>query len=253
MKTLAHIAFFASLALSLFHAPFIAHAQSRQVDGIVAIVNKDVITRSELTRQMTSIERQMSRNNVSIPPRNILQQQVLDRMVMDRAQLQRAEQLGIRVQDKDIEATMTRIAQQGQLNLESFLDNLSKDGITAEQFREDVKNELTLTRLREREVERKLQVSDSEIQAWLANRSQGELSVKPQVNWIQLLVKAPKNSVNEATTRTVQELESALGAGASVEEAVDPEEIARFMGKYKEAAGTARDTLNASPSIIASG
>lgn len=188
------------------------------VDGIVAIVNNDVITSSELDRQLATIERQMVRKGVKLPPRRELKRQILDRMILDKAQLQRADQIGIRIDDKQIDDTMLRIARQNQMDLDSFLQKLREDGIRPERFRTEIKNELTISQLKEREVENRLQVSDSEVQAYLANRSKGELSVKPQVNWIQLLVKAPKDSEGGPEAKKVEQLEKALKKGLTVQE-----------------------------------
>lgn len=188
------------------------------VDAIVAIVNNDVITSSELDRQLATIERQMVRKGVKLPPRRELKRQILDRMILDKAQLQRADQIGINIDEKQVDDTMARIAQQNQMNLDAFLGKLREDGIRPERFRTEIRNELTIAQLKEREVESRLQVSDSEVQAYLANRSKGELSVKPQVNWIQLLVKAPKDSEGGPEAKKVTQLEEALKKGLTVQE-----------------------------------
>ena len=94
------------------------------IDSIVAIVNNDIITRSELNRQVALIERQMSRRAGQLPDRNELRKQVLERMVLDRAQLQRAEEVGIRVDDAQIESAMTRVAEQ-----ERFQSVAADDGL----------------------------------------------------------------------------------------------------------------------------
>lgn len=188
------------------------------LDGIVAIVNNDVITNSELDRQLATIERQMVRKGVKLPPRLELKRQILERMILDKAQLQRADQIGIRIDDKQIDDTIARIARQNQMDLEAFLEKLRQDGIRPEQFRTEIRNELTIAQLKEREVESRLQVSDSEVQAYLANRSKGELSVKPQVNWIQILVKAPQGKEGGPEAEKVEELEQALKKGLTVQE-----------------------------------
>ncbi|HEX4917037.1 MAG TPA: peptidylprolyl isomerase [Limnobacter sp.] len=190
------------------------------IDGIVAIVNTDIITRSELNRQVAMIERQMSRRGAPLPDRIELRRQVLDRMVMDRAQLQQAEQSGIRVDDAQVEAAMARVAEQNGLTLEAFLARLQEEGVPASRFREEVRNEITLGRLREREVEQRIQVSDAEIQNYLANRTKTAAN-KPEVNWIQLFVKvaenAPSEQLNQARNK-VQALEKALRDGQSVQD-----------------------------------
>jgi peptidyl-prolyl cis-trans isomerase SurA len=192
------------------------------VDGIVAVVNTDIITRSELNRQVALIERQMSRRGAPLPDRIELRKQVLDRMVMDRAQLQKAEEVGIRIEEAQIEAAMARVADQNGLPLEDFLARLQEEGVSPARFREEVRSEITLGRLREREVEARIQVSDAEIQNYLASRTQGGASAnKPEVNWIQLLVKAPGDAAGSALNQArakADSLEKALKEGKSLED-----------------------------------
>ena len=168
---------------------------SSAIDGIVAVVNTDIITRSELNRQVALIERQMTRRGAPLPDRTELRKQVLDRMVLDRAQLQKAEQLGIRIEEAQIEAAMARVADQNGLSLEDFLARLKDEGVSPARFREEVRSEITLGRLREREVESRIQVSDAEIQGFLAARTKGAVATnQPEVNWIQILVKVPADA-----------------------------------------------------------
>lgn len=200
---------------------------SSTIDGIVAVVNNDIISRSELNRQVAMIERQMTRRGAPLPDRMELRRQVLDRMVMDRAQLQQAEQLGIRVDEAQVEAAMARVAEQNGLSLEAFLARLQEEGVPPSRFRDEVKNEITLARLREREVEQRIQVSDAEIQNYLASRSNSAAS-KPEVNWVQLLVRAPEGAPAEQLSQArskAQALEKALRDGRSVQDLLkaDPE------------------------------
>ncbi|HEX4880206.1 MAG TPA: peptidylprolyl isomerase [Limnobacter sp.] len=190
------------------------------IDGIAAVVNTDIITRSELNRQVAMIERQMTRRGAPLPDRQELRKQVLERMVMDRAQLQQAEQSGIRIEDAQVEGAMARVAEQNGLTLDAFLARLQEEGVPASRFREEVRNEMTLARLREREVDQRIQVSDAEIQTFLASRTKSAPS-RPEVNWIQLFVKVPENApadqLGQARTK-VQSLEKALRDGKTAEE-----------------------------------
>lgn len=191
------------------------------IDGIVAVVNTDIITRSELNRQVALIERQMTRRGAPLPDRNELRKQVLDRMILDRAQLQKAEEVGIRIEDAQIEAAMARVADQNGLPLEAFLARLQDEGVSPARFREEVRSEITLARLREREVESRIQVSDAEIQSFLAARSKtGAVGNQPEVNWIQFLVKVPGDAtgapLNQARSKA-EAVEKALKAGQTVD------------------------------------
>lgn len=194
------------------------------IDGIVAVVNTDIITRSELNRQVALIERQMTRRGAPLPDRTELRKQVLDRMVLDRAQLQKAEQLGIRIEEAQIEAAMARVADQNGLSLEDFLSRLKDEGVSPARFREEVRSEITLGRLREREVESRIQVSDAEIQSFLAARTKGGAAAnQPEVNWVQILIKIPADAnagaLGQARTK-VDAVEKALKSGKSAEEII---------------------------------
>jgi peptidyl-prolyl cis-trans isomerase SurA len=191
------------------------------IDGIVAVVNSDIITRRELNRQVALIERQMSKRGAPLPNRDELRKQVLDRMVMDRAQLQKAEQVGIRIEEAQIEAAMARVAEQNGLSLEDFLKRLQEEGVSPARFREEVRSEITLGRLREREVESRIQVSDAEIQNYLAARVKGGTAAnQPEVNWIQLLIKVPADATGTTLSQArakVEAVEKALKEGKTVE------------------------------------
>ena len=190
------------------------------IDSIVAVVNSDVITRSELNRQVALIEQQMTRRGVSLPDRTTLFKQVLERMVLDKVQIQLATETGIRVDDAQIETAMNRVAEQNNATLPQFLETLKKEGVPANRFREEVRNELVLGRLREREVESKIQVSDAEIQHYLATKTaKGPIANTLEVNWLQLLVKVPNNATGTALTQAqtkVATIEKLLRNGASL-------------------------------------
>ena len=226
MKRIQNL-FAAALLLGVFSiasagkmTPQLGTAEAEAIDGIVAIVNSDIVTRSELNRQVVLIERQMSKSGKSLPDRTQLREQVLNRMVMDKAQLQLAREIGIRVEDAQIETAMNSIAEQNGMALPQFLERLHTEGVSATQFREEVRSEIILSRLREREVESKIQVSDAEIQAYISARTKSATGNKPEVNWIQLLVKTPNEASSTALNQAqakVAELEKALRAGSTLD------------------------------------
>lgn len=191
------------------------------LDGIIAVINNDIITRSELERQLATIERQMVRKGASLPPRSALRQQVLDRMVLDKVQMQRARELGIVMDDRQVDEAMNRVAAQNNLPLDQFLDELRKDGIPPARFRQEVETEMTIAALRDREVNSRIQVSESEIEAYLASQTKGKVSLEPQVNWIQILVKVAADASDKdkkAAAKRADNIESALENNLSVDE-----------------------------------
>jgi peptidyl-prolyl cis-trans isomerase SurA len=148
-------------------------AQPVEVDRIVAVVNDDAITAFELRTRLAMVERQLRAQNVQLPPRDALERQLLERMITDRVQLQFAKETGLRISDIELDTAMRRIAEGNRLSLQDFRATLERDGISWAKFREEIRDEITLSRLREREVESRILVSDGEIDNYLANPDQG--------------------------------------------------------------------------------
>ncbi len=140
------------------------------VDRIVAVVDKEVVTLSELRERVAETERQLRREGVPLPEPGILERQVLERLVLLKAQLQLARDRGIRVDQVQVDRALERIAENNKLALPEFRQALERDGIAFERFRDEVRDQIILTRLREREVDDKIQVSESEIDLYLEER-----------------------------------------------------------------------------------
>ncbi len=148
------------------------------VDRVVAVVNDDVITASELNNRINTVERQLKGQGTSLPPRSVLERQMLDRLVIERIQLQMAKESGIHADDLQLDTYLRRIADSNKMSLPEFRQALENDGLSWSGFREDVRNEMILSRLREREVDNRINISDAEIDNYLAtpaaNSSGGE-------------------------------------------------------------------------------
>ncbi|GAB1394187.1 peptidylprolyl isomerase [Rhodocyclaceae bacterium] len=152
-----------------------AQAQSRQpiaVDRIIAVVNDEAITQHELRDRMATIERQLRGRGTPLPPRDVLEKQLLERLIVDRVQMQFAKEVGLRIPDNELDIALRRIAENNRLSLAAFRDALERDGITWRRFREEIREEMTLARLREREVESRIVISDGEIDNYLAHPEQ---------------------------------------------------------------------------------
>jgi peptidyl-prolyl cis-trans isomerase SurA len=153
-----------------------AHAAGKsggvELDRIVAVVNEDVSTRYELNERLATIRQQLKTQGTSLPAAAELERQVLDRMIMDMLQLQFAKETGLRVDDAQLDKALVRIAQQNNFSsLADFRAKLIREGIDFKKFREEMRAQIISSRLREREVESKLVVSDSEIENYLLNQS----------------------------------------------------------------------------------
>src|SRR5687767_12891467 len=137
------------------------------VDRIVAVVNKDVITANELAEAVAAAQRQLRRQNTPLPERGLLERQMLERLILDKAQIQLARDTGIRVDELQLDRAVQRIAQNNNLALADFRLALEKDGVSFPAWRDEIREQILLTRLREREVDDKIQVSDTEIDLFL--------------------------------------------------------------------------------------
>ncbi len=136
---------------------FPAHAQTRraqpiEVDRIIAVVNNEAITAFELRSRLATVERQLRGQNVQLPPSDVLERQLLERMITDRVQLQFARETGLRISDIELDAAIRRIAEGNRLSLQDFRATLEKDGIAWPKFREEIREEIILSRFRDREV-----------------------------------------------------------------------------------------------------
>ena len=148
--------------LALLLLPAIAGAQDRArlqpVDRIVAVVNNEVITRYELDARVNDSIQELNRRGTRPPPREELERQVLERMITERVQLQFAKETQLKVEDLELDRTVSRIAEANKMTLPEFRKVFERDGIPFSRFREDLRNEVLIQRLREREVDNRFSV-----------------------------------------------------------------------------------------------
>jgi peptidyl-prolyl cis-trans isomerase SurA len=191
------------------------HAQSRraqpvEVDRIVAVVNDEAITAFELRARLAMVERQLRTQNVQLPPRDALERQLLERMITDRVQLQLAKETGLRISDIELDAAMRRIAEGNRLSLQDFRAALERDGVAWAKFREEIRDEIALSRLREREVESRILVSDGEIDNYLANPDQGGGSANVEVQTAHIVIRVPEQASPDQLMRIGARAQAAL-------------------------------------------
>jgi len=194
----------AALGLSLSLLPvlaalFPADALAQRVnlvDRIVAVVNKEVITLSELNEAIGTAERQLRRQGTQAPARDVLERQLLERLILDKAQMQLARDSGIRVDDVQVDRAVQRVAEQNSMTLSGFRAALERDGVPFDGFRTDLRDQITLQRLREREVDDKIQVSDTEIDLFLEENS-AQSAVRAEYNLAHILVRVPDQASPE--------------------------------------------------------
>ena len=189
-------------------------AQQQLIDRIVAIVNKDVITQRDLAERVAVVEGQLKRQGTPLPPADALERQVLERMISDRVQVQYARETGVRADDVQVDRTVQMIAEQNRVSLADFRRLLAQQGVSFERFRDDIRNEILISRLREREVDSKIQIAESEIDNFLED-TQSTASGPAQYNFSHILVRVPENAspeqVEARRRRALDALEKARG------------------------------------------
>jgi peptidyl-prolyl cis-trans isomerase SurA len=197
------------------------------IDRVVAIVNREVITASELARREKQFLTNLTRQNIAPPSAAVLREQVLDRMINDRAMLQLARETGIRVDDATLDRSINRIADQNGLSVSGLRNQLESEGISFAAFRQDIREEIILTRLREREVDNRLQISDSEVDTFLAAQGQSIQRIE-EIKLAQILVRVSENATKE-------ELASAQAKVKRIEDALrDPKAFAAVAKEFSD-------------------
>ena len=197
--------------LLLFCVPLVGTAQKiTLVDRIVAIVNKEVITFSELDEAVGMAERELRRRGTPIPERSVLEHQMLERLILNKAQLQLARNSGLRVDELQLDRAVERIAESNKLTLADFRKALERDGVSFDGWREQVREQMLLTRLREREVDDKVQVSDRELDLFLEQMKSRPEAV--EYNLAHILVRVPDQASPERIQAARERADKALAA-----------------------------------------
>ena len=219
MRKLLAIAMLAACASS-------AHAVTL-VDRIVAVVNKEVITYSELHEAVAMAERQLARQGTPSPERPVLERQMLERLILDKAQLQYARETGLRLDELQIDRAVERIAQSNKMTLPDFRKALEADGVAFDAFRNDVRQQMIMARLREREVDNRVQVSESEVDLFMEQaKSRPDGS---EYNVAHILVRVPDQASPERIREARNRAEAALA------EAKSGAPFARVAASYSDA------------------
>ena len=182
----------------------------QDLDRIVAVINDDVIMRSELAVKIRGVTSQMEEQNIPLPPRDILEKQVLDRLIMTRLQIQMAQNTGIRVDDETLNRTISNIARENELSLNQFREILEQDGYGYENFRREIRDEILISRLQQRQVDNRVIVTDREVDNYLSNQEhQGETDIEFHI--AHILIAIPEGASTRQVTRARETAEKALG------------------------------------------
>src|SRR5450830_578798 len=175
-----------------------ASSAGKTIDSIAVVVNDDVITRNEIEARTRSVEARMKASNAPIPDAADLQRQVVEAIIVERAQQQLAKEMGIKTDDQQLDRAIARIAEQQKMTLPELRAQMEKEGMPFATFREEIRNEISLQRLREHEVDAKITISDAEVDTYLAAEKAANAD-KVEVNISQILVRIPENATPEQT------------------------------------------------------
>lgn len=185
----------------------------RAVDRIVAVVNKNVITQYDLQRRMDDATKQLVAQKVTPPAPDVLAKQVLEQMITEEVQLQYANNSGIRIEDNDVEQAIANLAQQNKLSVAALQARLAKEGVPLARFKDEIRRELTLSRLKNNEIGAKVNVTDTEVEQVLKS---AQTSNRSEYRLANLLVSVPERADAkqiETLARKAEKAQAELKAG----------------------------------------
>jgi peptidyl-prolyl cis-trans isomerase SurA len=203
------LGFFLASAHAAGSGPVQPSTSVQMVGRIVAVVNTEVITQFELNDRVRIVMQQLKKQGTPLPPQDVLEKQILERIITDKVQLQLANETGIRIDDLQLDKTLQRIAQENNLTVEAFRAALEKDGVSFAKFREEIRDEIILGRLREREVDNRITVSDGEVESYLGTRT-GQNGGEDEFNLAHILVRVPEQASPEQIRSKLAHAEKAL-------------------------------------------
>lgn len=187
-----------------------APQQAQPIDNIVVIVNDDVITRHELDARLATVIGQLKKQGTPLPEAAVLEKQILERMIGDLLQQQFAKETGLRIDDAQLDKALLRIAQQNKLaSVADFRSKIEQEGVDFNKFREEIRGEILTARLREREVESKLVISDNEIENYIANQAK-QVGKGEEFNLAHIMVVVPEQASAEKIQTYRKRAEDAL-------------------------------------------
>jgi peptidyl-prolyl cis-trans isomerase SurA len=210
----------AALFMPAAHAQALNGGSGQTVDTIAAVVNNGVITQRELDERAGLITRRLNQQHAPIPPADQLRQQVLNQMVLERIQLQKAREDNITVDDAAVQKTLERLAQANNMTLQIYRARIEAEGVPWSTFTNDAKTELILSRLREKEVDSKITVSDAEVANYIASQRGPSAGMTSDLRIEHIFLKAPLNAPQadiEAAQKKADDLLKQANAGDNFE------------------------------------
>ncbi|MCU7855635.1 MAG: peptidylprolyl isomerase [Candidatus Thiodiazotropha sp. (ex Lucinoma borealis)] len=206
MRSTLHI-FIKNIGIICLMASLPLQAAVKELDHIVALVNDDIIARSELNSQTREMLAQLAQKRASLPPIRILQQQVLERMITKRLQLQTAQRLGLSVNDATLTKAITNIAETNQISLLQLRETLEADGISFPLFREQLRDDILINRLKQKEVINRIVITEQDVVTFLA-REMGTSRQRSAVHLLHILIATPEGASPQDVQAAKQQAQS---------------------------------------------
>ena len=178
----------------------------QKLDRIIAVVDQDVITEKELQEKINSVISNLKNQKIEIPSEGVLRKQVMERLIANSIQIQLALQTGLKINDAQVDKTIERIAEKNKLNVVDFKKTLEKDGTNFFKFREEIRNEITIAQLKEREVDSKILITDGEIDNFLNAQSK---EIQDEFDVAHILIRVPEDASPEKLEKLKNKAEEA--------------------------------------------
>ncbi|MBU2156076.1 MAG: peptidylprolyl isomerase [Gammaproteobacteria bacterium] len=193
-----------------------ANAEVHPLNRVVAIVDNDVVMQSQLDSRLREVQQTITQRGAALPPEHVLSQQVLERLIIENIQLQIGERSGIRITDEELNQAIGTIAQRNGMSIEQFRAALAKDGLSYTDARDQVRREMIISRVRQRRVAERIQVTDQEVQNFLAS-DMGKMQLSEEFRLANILIPVPEGASPEdiqAADRQARDLYQQLQQGA---------------------------------------
>ncbi|UQY32715.1 peptidylprolyl isomerase [Pseudomonas fulva] len=174
-----------------------AHADVQPLNRVVAIVDNDVIMQTQLDARVREVQQTIAKRGAEVPPANVLTQQVLDRLILENIQLQMGERSGIRIGDEELNQAMATIAQRNGMTLEQFRDALARDGLSFNDARDQVSREMIISRVRQRRVAERIQVTEQEVKNFLAS-DLGKMQLSEEFHLANIVIPVQEDASPDA-------------------------------------------------------
>jgi len=193
-----------------------ASAAVQSIDKVVAIVDNDVIMQSQLDQRVHEVQQTIAKRGGGTPPVSALEQQVLERLIVENLQLQIGERSGIRITDEELNQAVGTIAQRNNMTVDQFRAALTRDGLSYNDARDQIRREMIISRVRQRRVAERIQVSEQEVKNFLAS-DLGKVQLSEELHLANILIPTPESANSEAiqtAARQAMEIYQQLKQGA---------------------------------------